>query len=57
MAKKGKRTLLLLVCNECKTQNYITNKNKINTPDKLEVKKFCPVCRTRTTHTERTKLK
>jgi large subunit ribosomal protein L33 len=57
MAKKGKRTLLLLVCSECKTQNYITNKNKMNTPDKMEINKFCPVCRTKRKHTEKTRLK
>lgn len=57
MAKKGARILIALVCSQCKSQNYITEKNKVNTPDKLVLKKYCPRCRKRTEHKERTKLK
>ncbi|MFC1711551.1 50S ribosomal protein L33 [Patescibacteria group bacterium] len=57
MAKKGSRTILALVCSECKSQNYITEKNKTNTPDKLLLKKYCRRCRKKTEHKERTKLK
>ena len=57
MAKKGKRPLVALVCQECKkkgktSRNYITNRNIINTKDKLELKKFCKVCRKTTVHKE-----
>lgn len=57
MAKKGPRILIALVCSVCKSQNYITEKNKINTPDKMVLKKYCKKCRKRTEHKERTKLK
>ncbi|OGD05077.1 50S ribosomal protein L33, partial [Candidatus Amesbacteria bacterium RIFCSPLOWO2_01_FULL_48_50] len=45
MAKKGARQIFALVCTVCKSQNYLTEKNKVNTPDKLEFKKYCPRCR------------
>jgi large subunit ribosomal protein L33 len=37
---------------ECKHRNYITKKNRRNDPDRLELKKFCPNCRTHTAHRE-----
>ncbi len=57
MAKKGARILLGLVCTKCKSQNYITSKNKINIKEKLVLKKYCRKCRQHTEHKERTKLK
>lgn len=58
MAKKGeKRTLIALVCQVCKRQNYITEKNKINTTEKLVLKKYCLRCKKRTDHKETEKLK
>lgn len=46
MAKKSAvRTLVVLVCQECKAYNYDTEKNRRNTPDRIELKKFCPVDR------------
>ena len=57
MAKKGSRILIALVCTQCKSQNYITEKNKVNTPDKLKIKKFCKRCKKRTEHKESSKLK
>ena len=41
-----------LRCNECKQRNYNTIKNKKNTPDKLELNKYCPFCKKHTLHTE-----
>lgn len=55
--KKGHRQLMLLVCTECEQSQYITEKNKINTPDKLELQKFCSNCRKTTPHKEKTRLK
>ena len=49
------RVKITLRCNECKQRNYNTMKNKKNTPDKLELNKYCPFCRKHTVHTE-TKL-
>ena len=56
MAKKGSRTLLAFVCSECNSQNYVTEKNKVNTPDKLVLKKYYKRCRKVTKHKERKKL-
>ena len=49
MAKKGNRIQVILECTEHKTSGvpgtsrYITTKNKKNTPDRLEIKKFNPI--------------
>ena len=37
MAKAGNRVKITLRCSECKQRNYNTNKNKKNTPDRLEL--------------------
>ncbi len=57
MAKKGKRPSFPLVCEECKkkgktTRNYVTDRSVVNTKDKLELNKFCSVCRKHTLHKE-----
>ena len=49
MAKKGNRVQVILECTEHKESGtpgmsrYITTKNKTNTPDRIELKKFNPV--------------
>lgn len=40
-------------CTECKNENYSTEKNKRNTPDKLELKKYCPKCKKSTVHQQK----
>ena len=45
MAKRAKRMLITLACNECRERNYHTEKNRRNDPDRLELRKFCPRCR------------
>jgi len=57
MAKKGQRQLIGLVCSICGRQNYISEKNKTNVPEKLTIKKYCPHCRKITEHKETSKLK
>ena len=58
MAKKGNRIQVILECTEHKTtglpgaSRYITNKNKKNTPDRLEIKKFNPILKRMTVHKE-----
>lgn len=58
MAKKGNRVQVILECTEHKTSGqtgmsrYITTKNRRNTPDRLELKKFNPVLRRMTLHKE-----
>lgn len=47
MAKKGSpRIIIHLACTECKEQVYTTTKNKKNDPERLELRKYCPRCRT-----------
>mgnify|MGYP000485133475 CR=1 FL=1 len=58
MAKKGNRIQVILECTKHKnsrvhgTSRYITTKNKKNTPDRLEIKKFNPVLKRVTVHKE-----
>jgi large subunit ribosomal protein L33 len=56
MAKKDQREMVAMVCTVCKSQNYITKRNKINTPEKLVMKKYCRHCRKHTEHKETNKL-
>jgi large subunit ribosomal protein L33 len=46
------RDIITLACNECKRRNYNTTKNKKKTTERLELKKYCPFCRTHTAHRE-----
>jgi len=60
MAKKIKeaRIQVILECTEHKasgvagTSRYITTKNKKNTPDRLEIKKYNPILKKMTVHKE-----
>ncbi len=60
MAKKskGNRLQIILECTEHKasgmpgTSRYVTQKNRKNTPDRLELKKFNPIMRKVTVHRE-----
>jgi large subunit ribosomal protein L33 len=57
MAKKGAREIVALICQECKSQNYTTTRNKVNMEKKLELRKYCKTCKKHTLHKESTKLK
>ncbi|MBI5142877.1 MAG: 50S ribosomal protein L33 [Nitrospirae bacterium] len=46
------RDIILLRCDECKERNYSTMKNKKNTTEKLNLKKYCNRCRKHTAHKE-----
>ncbi len=52
MAGKGAREAITLECTECKERNYMTEKNKKNNTERLEVKKYCKRCNKRTNHKE-----
>jgi large subunit ribosomal protein L33 len=54
--KKSAVELIALQCSECKRRNYTTKKNRRNTQEKLELKKYCPFERKHTLHKE-TKVK
>ncbi len=43
MAKKSdKRKVIGLTCDACKQRHYYTTKNSMNTPDRVELIKYCP---------------
>ena len=58
MAKKGNRIQVIMECTEHKnsglagTSRYITTKNKKNTTDRLELKKYNPILKKMTVHKE-----
>jgi large subunit ribosomal protein L33 len=58
MAKKGNRVQVILECTEHKgtglpgTSRYISTKNKKNTPERLELKKYNAVLKKVTVHKE-----
>lgn len=58
MAKKGNRVQVILECTEHKnsglpgTSRYISEKNKKNNPERLELKKYNPIMKKVTVHKE-----
>ena len=46
------RNKVMLACTECKQRNYNSMKNKKNTPDRLERKKYNPFLKKVTIHRE-----
>ena len=58
MAKKGNRIQVIMECTEHKTtgvagtSRYVTTKNKKNTTERLELKKYNPILKKVTVHKE-----
>ncbi len=52
MAKKGDRVIITLACSDCRERNYVTEKNRRNDADRLELKKYCRRCRRHSLHRE-----
>ncbi|MCH8865000.1 MAG: 50S ribosomal protein L33 [Chloroflexi bacterium] len=53
MARKGEaRSVIHLACTECGERTYTTSKNRRNDPQRLELNKYCPRCRTSKIHRE-----
>jgi len=62
MAKnKGTRILITLECTKCRSNTnkrslgvsrYLTQKNRRNNPERLELKKYCQHCNYQTIHKE-----
>jgi large subunit ribosomal protein L33 len=46
------REIITLQCGDCKERNYSTTKNRKTMTERLELKKFCRVCRKHTPHKE-----
>jgi len=55
--KKGNRILIALECTETGMRNYVSEKNRVNSPDKLNIKKYNPKLKRHTIHKEVAKLK
>lgn len=55
--KKGNRLLIGLECTETGMRSYISEKNRINTTDKIELKKYNSKLRRHTLHKEVQRLK
>ncbi len=53
MAKNENRNFVTLKCTECGSELRPTSKNKKNTPDRLEVKKYCSKCKKQTVAKEK----
>ena len=55
---KGNRVQVILECTEMKnsglpgTSRYVTTKNRKNTPDRMELKKYNPILKRMTIHKE-----
>jgi large subunit ribosomal protein L33 len=46
MARKSeKRKIVGLTCDACGQRHYYSTKNTVNTPDKIELVKYCPIKR------------
>jgi len=58
MAKKGNRIQVILECTEHKesgqpgTSRYVTTKNRKNTPERMELKKYNSILKRYTKHKE-----
>jgi len=46
------RKKVVLACQQCGSRNYSTMKNTTKDIERLEIKKFCKVCNTHTSHRE-----
>ena len=46
------RDKITLACTECKQRNYDNMKNKKNTTERIELKKYCKLCHKHTVHKE-----
>jgi len=45
---KDKRPIIRLMCTVCKQDVYNSRKNPANTPDRMNIQKYCKVCRKHT---------
>ncbi|MEE8319522.1 MAG: 50S ribosomal protein L33 [bacterium] len=46
------RVIVTLECMDCKRRNYTSTKNRRNTTERIELKKYCRFCRSHTLHKE-----
>lgn len=55
--KKGNRLVIGLQCTETGMRSYVTQKNRINTNEKIELMKYNPKLKKHTLHKEVLRLK
>ena len=55
--KKGNRILIGLECTETGMRTYVTEKNRINSAEKIQMMKYNPKLRKHTLHKEVQRLK
>jgi large subunit ribosomal protein L33 len=55
--KRGNRILIALECTETGMRSYVTQKNKINSTEKISLMKYNPKLNKHTLHKEVQKLK
>lgn len=46
------RVGITMACDVCKRRNYTTSKNRRTHTNRLELRKYCPFCRTHEVHRE-----
>jgi large subunit ribosomal protein L33 len=49
---KGDREHITLACTACRSRTYHTKKNRRNTTDRVELRKYCPRWRAHQPHRE-----
>jgi large subunit ribosomal protein L33 len=47
-----RRVHVTLECMQCRRRNYITEKNRHNNRERVELRKYCRWCRVHTAHRE-----
>lgn len=47
------RENIIFKCSVCGEENYIGTRNKRKHTEKMEIMKYCPVCRKKTLHKEK----
>jgi large subunit ribosomal protein L33 len=50
--KSDSRPTITLACQECKRRNYVSEKNRVNDRDRIELRKYCRWCGHHTLHKE-----
>ena len=52
MPRRGDRLVVTLECRDCGSRGYVSTKNRRNTPDRLDLRKYCRACRAHKAHRE-----
>ena len=47
------RDRITFKCSECGEENYIGTRNKRKNPERMQIQKYCPLCKKKTLHKEK----